>query len=106
MTRTICPNCGAPWEGLETSGTPQFPHTVARCCHATIEYIERLEASPTVALSVRLAQLEYAAKRGGTISPADTLDIITELRRYMAMAEDVKASVERSIKNLDRLEGV
>jgi len=114
MTRTVCPNCGAPWEGLRTV----FPvgseaergvflqHDVAVCCGSSIEYIERLEASPTIALSVRLAEMERTARIGTNVSSSDALELIMLLRRYMAFAEEMKASVERSMKNLDRLEGV
>ena len=106
MTRTVCPNCGAPWEGAALTGTPGAMHMTSNCCGCSEEYLAKLEASPTIALSVRLAEMEYAARKGNGASPSDTLDIITELRRYMAFAEEVKASVERSMKNLDRLEGV
>ena len=110
MTRTVCPNCGAPWEGfravfpdgssLQNHGV-FLQHNVSNCCGCSEEYIAKLEASPTVALSVRLAEIEYSAKRGVSIPPADVLDLITELRRYMAFAEEVKGCTDRS---LDRLE--
>ena len=106
MTRTVCPNCGAPWEGLEMTGTVGAMHFTSNCCGCSEEYLAKLEASPTVALSARLAEIEYSARKGNVTKLDDVISIITELRRYMAMAEEVKASVERSIKNLDRLEGV
>ena len=100
MTRTVCPNCGAPWGGFILSGTAMYPHAVSACCNATEEYLAKLEASPTIALSVRLAEIEYSAKRGGTIPPADVLDIITELRRYMAFAEEINHRTESMLKVL------
>ena len=109
MTRTTCPNCGAPWEGFRIvfpAGSEQghgvfLQHTVSVCCGCSEEYLAKLEASPTIALSVRLAEIEYAAKRGGTIPPADVLDVITELRRYMAFAEEVKGCTDRSMARLE-----
>ena len=115
MTRTVCPNCGEKWEGFrfvfpEGSSSQNhgvfLQHSVSSCCGCSEEYLAKLEASPTIALSIRLAEMEYAARKGNGASPSDTLDLIGELRRYMAMAEEVKASVERSMKNLDRLEGL
>ena len=100
MTRTICPNCGAPWEGSELTGTPGATHWTSNCCGCSEEYLAKLEASPTIALSVRLAEIEYSAKRGGTIPPADVLDIITELRRYMAFAEEINHRTESMLKVL------
>lgn len=101
MTRTVCPNCGAPWEGSELTGTPGATHWTSNCCGCSEEYLAKLEASPTVALSIRLAEIEYAAKRGVSISPADVLDIITELRRYMAFAEEVNGCTDRSMAKLE-----
>ena len=115
MTRTVCPNCGEKWEGFrfvfpEGSSSQNhgvfLQHSVSSCCGCSEEYLAKLEASPTIALSVRLAEMKHAARKGHGLSPSDTLDVIAELRRYMAMAEAVKASVERSMKNLDRLEGL
>ena len=106
MTRTVCPNCGERWEGTALTGTPGAMHMTSNCCGCSEEYLAKLEASPTIALSVRLAEMEHAARKGNGLSPSDTLDLIGELRRYMAMAEEVKSSIERSMKNLDRLEGV
>ena len=101
MTRTVCPNCGAPWAGFVLAGldSPRS-YAVAACCGSTQQYIERLEASPTIALSVRLAEMERTARIGTNVSSSDALELIMLLRRYMAMAEEVKASVERSMKNL------
>jgi hypothetical protein len=98
MTRTVCPNCGAPWRGLRSMG--EYPHLVAVCCGCSEEYLAKLEASPTVALSVRLAEIEYSAKRGASIPPADVLDIITELRRYMAFADEINQRTEGMLKVL------
>jgi hypothetical protein len=100
VTRTVCPNCGAPWEGSELTGTPGVTHWTSNCCGCSEEYLAKLEASPAVALSVRLAEIEYSAKRGVTIPPADVLDIITELRRYMAFAEEVNQRTETMLKVL------
>ena len=115
MTRTVCPNCGEKWAGFrivfpEGSSSQNhgvfLQHSVSSCCGCSEEYLAKLEASPTIALSVRLAEMENWARKGHDLSPSDTLEIIAELRRYMAMAEEVKSSIERSMKNLDRLEGV
>ena len=106
MTRTVCPNCGAPWEGTALTGTPGAMHMTSNCCGCSEEYLAKLEASPTIALSVRLAEMERTARIGTNVSSSDALELIMLLRRYMAMAEEVKSSIERSMKNLDRLEGV
>ena len=115
MTRTVCPNCGEKWEGFrivfpEGSSSQNhgvfLQHSVSSCCGCSEEYLAKLEASPTIALSVRLAEMERTARIGTNVSSSDALELIMLLRRYMAMAEEVKASVERSMKNLDRLEGV
>ena len=100
MTRTICPNCGAPWEGVELSGTPGALHVVSICCGCSEEYLAKLEASPTVALSVRLAEMENWARKGHDLPPSDTLDLITELRRYMAFAEEINHRTESMLKVL------
>jgi hypothetical protein len=100
MTRTVCPNCGAPWKGMELSGVPGTFHLISSCCGCSEEYLAKLESSPTVALSVRLAEIEYSAKRGASIPPADVLDIITELRRYMAFADEINQRTEGMLKVL------
>jgi uncharacterized Zn finger protein (UPF0148 family) len=100
MTRTTCPNCGAPWEGLEMTGTVGAMHFTSNCCGCSEEYLAKLEASPTVALSVRLAEIENWARKGYDLSPSDTLDLITELRRYMAFAEEINHRTESMLKVL------
>jgi len=72
MTRTVCPNCGAPWEGYK----PIFPtgsemalgvflqHDVSACCGCSAEYLEKIESAPDAAWSVKLAEYEHAARLG------------------------------------------
>ena len=100
MTRIVCPNCGAPWEGSELTGTPGATHWTSNCCGCSEEYLAKLESLPTIALSVRLAEMENWARKGYDLSPSDTLDIITELRRYMAFAEEVNQRTEGMLKVL------
>lgn len=109
MTRTVCPNCGAQWEGFrivfpagsESKRGVFLQHSVSTCCGCSEQYLAKLEASPTVALSVRLAEIEYSARKGNMTKPSDVLDVITELRRYMAFAEEVKGCTDRSMARLE-----
>ena len=109
MTRIVCPNCGAPWEGFRAvfpDGSSSqnhgvfLQHNVSNCCGCSEEYLAKLEASPTVALSVRLAEIEYSARKGNMTKPSDVLDIIAELRRYMAFAEEINHRTESMLKVL------
>lgn len=51
-------------------------------------------------LAVKLAELEAWARKGFSMNAADTLDLITTLRQYMAHAETIERSVEGSLTRL------
>ena len=113
MTRTVCPNCGAPWEGFrivfpEGSSSQNhgvfLQHSVSSCCGCSEEYLAKLEASPTIALSVRLAEIERMARIGTNVPSSVALELVGLLRRYMAFSEEVNARTEAMLKKLGGIE--
>ena len=51
-------------------------------------------------LSVRLAEMEAWVKKGNPLPVPDALDLIIVLRQYMAHAEEIERSVEKSLASL------
>ena len=100
MTRTVCPNCGAPWTGTTLTGTPGAMHMTSNCCGCSEEYLAKLEAMPIIALSVRLAEIEHAARKGTPLPPTDTLELVGILRQYMAFSEDVNRKTDAMLEKL------
>jgi hypothetical protein len=100
MTRTVCPNCGEKWEGTALTGTPGAMHMTSNCCGCSEEYLAKLEASPTIALSTRLAEIERIARIGTNVPSSVALELVALLRQYMAFAEEVTARTEAMLKAL------